>query len=57
MTWQIFAIFAACCSAKAGSFGLHRLQGRKPARSASSRDAKKLTFIGFAKRAAQDGLQ
>jgi hypothetical protein len=37
--------------------GLIWLASLAGARSASSRDAKKLTFIGFAKRAAQDSLQ
>jgi hypothetical protein len=52
-----FAIFASCRFAKEGSVGLHRLQGRKPAFSASSQVPWNCTFSGLARRAAHDGRQ
>ena len=38
-------------------FGLHRLHGRKPARSAAAQESWKATFLRKASRAAQDGRQ
>jgi hypothetical protein len=51
------ATCTACCSARAGWSGLQRLQGRKPARSASAVVAWKSTFSGRAARAPQEGRQ
>ncbi len=48
---------AACCSASEGWSGLQRLQGRNPARSASSRVVWNRTFSGLARREAQEGRQ
>jgi hypothetical protein len=47
----------ACRSASVGSFGRQRLQGRKPARSASAQVAWKDTFSRRGSRAAQVGRQ
>ncbi len=51
------AMRSACRSASGASSGRQRLQGRKPARSASAAVSWKATFSGRAGRAAQDGRQ
>ena len=51
------ATLAACCFASGASLGLHRLHGRKPARSASAAVRWNATFSGLGVRAAQDGRQ
>jgi hypothetical protein len=57
MSRQALVTIAACCSATDGWSGLHRLQGRNPARSASARVEWNRTFSGRATRAEHDGRQ
>ena len=51
-------VTASCCrSAGDAAFGVHRLHGRNPARSAASQESWKRTFSRFASRDAHDGRQ
>lgn len=56
-TRQAAVTLAVCSTSSEGWSGLHRLQGRNPDRSASSRVGWNPTCSGRARRAAQDGRQ
>ncbi len=57
MSRHALVMSAAFATAAAGPSGLHRLQGRKPVRRASSRVAWMVTFLGLQPREGQDGRQ